>query len=444
MKDLWKLSRKNYHNHKKIYRVLSFSIGMSLFMILLFLALSKGCNQMIKQSFESMPDAQKVIIYQYDQKTADESLADKEKPMIKYEDISKIYKNVNPHGLSVDYYLEDPETYKVKVADILLEDGVENIRGVDASYDTFCGETNHQEKDQIKIVAGRDLKSNNENSALIESGVAYGAGCDNPEEMIGKTIEFSKASETLQVKIVGVYEMPELRRWGDGEQEYIYTEEEYKENCQELEMSDLDDSDIVLSLHAIQELNKNKSMDEFYSVEIAQNDTSKIINTYNWIEKRYGNEIDCDIKSMNDTMDYMQTFAMAFVVAGIVLMIIAMTNMISVIMLTSESRKKWFAIQKIIGFSNKQLSFGYVLELVCALFRPLVASIGAIYILGFLFSKIITSTMEEELSGNIWFLPPLQSVFGVVCAVLLFVVIIYWIAMKRMQKIDIVDTLKSI
>ena len=156
MKDLWKLSRKNYHNHKKIYRVLSFSIGMSLFMILLFLALSKGCNQMIKQSFESMPDAQKVIIYQYDQKTADESLADKEKPMIKYEDISKIYKNVNPHGLSVDYYLEDPETYKVKVADILLEDGVENIRGVDASYDTFCGETNHQEKDQIKIVAGRD------------------------------------------------------------------------------------------------------------------------------------------------------------------------------------------------------------------------------------------------------------------------------------------------
>lgn len=443
MRDIWEFSKINYRNNKKIYRILSFSIGMSIFMILSFVGLIDGANQMAKNFLIQDSDSQKIIIYQDDLNSDDVQNAEIRYPMIKYNNISEICKKIKPNSLSVVYYCDKLEDYRISIDEKDIEESMDDIKGVDPAYNTFDNISELHTQNNIKILAGKDFGMNDNKSALLESGVVYRMGYDDPKDIIGKSIEFISNEENLKVKIIGVYSVPELRKWSDGKNDYFYSEKEYKESCQSLELDTLNDDDIVVSMDVIQALNKNLSEDDFYSITITQDDVESIANTYEWLKQHYSNEIDCDIQSIYESVNYIRTFGIMFIIAGSVLALIAMTNIVSVVILTSESRKKWFAIQKVIGFSNQRLTVGYLMEIGQGLMRAITISISFVYIMGFFVSQIIYRAQEEESGVLIWFFPKIYATLETIGVVIVFVFGLSILIGKTIEKINIIDTLKD-
>ena len=468
----------NYHNHKKQYRILSVSVGIGVFLMLFFGAISHGSRALLVEEIMRDPELYQIAIIPLNRDYVEEvnnrygsvkGVTDQD--YSKYYEAEQVLPLVTPltaDSIIVKYRAEDVVACSIERApfaspdypyyyDEFDSDGYaklfpsSNLNCVDTSYSTFDVALCRSKGVDNPIIAGRDFLSTDHYSLLIDRISAWQMGFRSPEEMedvLGVKVSFTSANGNMvTAEIVGVYDaVLNYDNVVRGEASGVEFDKQFSESYTPIrisgELMEANSNSFLGTKDIADALNGTET--SYYEIRTSFSDLEVVLSSFYVLYDKMGENVSCYAERIAEALDRMKMLGRILILSGGGLLILTLINLISLIIVTYEFRKKWFAIQCVLGISLKKLSLGFFCEVGMAVLAG--AFPGMILsILGCLSLNICTHLIYSQYRGgeNVFF-PEISTVVIVLCIFSLFFAVTGFIIKKRFQKLNILNTLKAV
>jgi ABC-type antimicrobial peptide transport system permease subunit len=447
MKNLIELSLLSLKRHKRIYRACTVSIAISTVLVLFFLSLHNGIGALVDNELKRQPEFREVEILPFTFSN-DPREASSRKELFSAGDFDILTQTNSIKSITVKYRVEN-------IASCFLDDvevlgAPDWLDGLDVGYDTFSLSRVESEKTKnesfSEIVAGRDFEKSDTNVCLIDEGSVYWADIKNPTELVGKTLRIvHNSGEELEATIIGVYSQNlsgnAFIEPPDGSEVYYEYDDPEDEGKIEIFLeSMLFSSDVIKRAQELSALEPDSL--GYLNILLSMPDLESTVQVHKILQERYANELICALADIYEVIDYLKLLSNMFVFLGAILLVLSLFNLYSTIMMTTEKKKKWFALQSIVGFERHQISLCYIIEIILAVFKGFVLGLLCVFILCAVVSLGVSEIFGTTLvaHANAFLPPPLACIL--VAGILLFSLALLSIVITR--EISNIDEIRAI
>jgi len=435
MENLLALALANLKRYKRIFKSSTISIVISVFLILFFYSLHSGFEVIIENEIAKNHSFKQISI-----------LADKEdtdvmdnKKFFSISDVQLLKHLKDVKSVSINNRFSSP-ILSCEIDGLYIEHP-DYLIGSNVQYSTFSWAQTEWHKGEdasfSEMVAGRNFQNGDINSCIIEESSVSMLGLKEVEEIIGKTLCLALYNgEKVQIDIIGVYSK-ELGGNPDIEfgESLFYTEDG---------LLSIGAESIILSYDVVEKLNAASgiSSTEYSDITLSMADLNSTLSIFNTLTSKYYNQMVCDSDAINKALDYLKLFSNIFVFLGILLLMLSAFNISSTVMMVAENRKKWFALQNIVGFRKQQVAFCYIFEILFTVIKGFLVGTIIVALLAILLFGLINNMFPILNNISISaFLPSLEVWFILFSVLLLFVLLISFGVTKRIKRIDVIKTL---
>ena len=437
MGELWKLGVANQKKQKKDYRFLTLAIFASTAIILLFFTLQHGGYQFIQNELRRNIWANDVLVFFGSMEESTEATT-RNYYFISFNELEEIRSNYPVKSIVIEHRTNDVD-FRLFLNDLEISPPSESLRGIEKDYDTFSY-TDIQYRKRINadfdpLIYGRTFTPDDESVAIIDENSARMLDFDTVCEAIGQEFVFlSSGNEEMTVTIIGVYASELGPANGLWDEIFFETPHYSIEGLRDI----LSDS-ILVSSDVINFLNRNVEY-SISSILFSGEDFEAALALYESLSRRFDYNILSEAEFIITTFENISLFTRIFGLIGIVLLLLAFLNLYTITLLNAQKRKKWFALQNILGFRTEEIWISYTFETVITVFKGFLMALFTIFIMILLFNLIEEYFLLDFVINDLIFFGSLSFVaLLLLFAILIFVIFIGLMFNIKLKKMDAIQ-----
>lgn len=438
MKEFLELGFINREKRRKEYWFLTLAIFASITIILFFFTLRIGGYQLIESELRRNTWANDVLMFPglLDNHS---NLPNSREDFTYFCIIEEIKRDYAISSIVVEHRKNDID-FRVYFDDKEFSPPFEFLKGIDVHYETFSYTSiqyREQKDDEFEtIIYGRVFVPGDKRVAVIDENTARMLDFDRMEEIVGQEFLFlNEGAEKIAVKIIGVYSS-ELGPTSQLLEESILRKPLY---CSE-GLRDIFLNSIIVSSDVICSLNRN-SESTVSSILFSGENFEAALKLYTTLSLMTNYQISSEAEFIVSAFENMSLFASLFGLIGIILLILSFLNLYTIALLNAEKRKKWFALQNILGFEIKHIWIVYVSEIAINIFKGFVLAVTLCIVSIFLFDVIVENLLNFTFDSLIL----LKAMFGMAILllfiVLLFIGIVALVFNVKLRKLNVIQIL---
>lgn len=426
-KDKIGISLRNVWRNFKNYRMCMVSIIISICVMGCFISVYEGTKVLVEKALQSNYERRQLEIYvgcspdldtdgwmQFT-KTDIESL----KSWENVQDVIVEYRcDIIPDAMSIGKMQISPPDY---------------LQGVEQEFSSFTQAQIDSEvssrQDTSYIVEGRDLKKEDTMAVILDENSVLDMGIKDYKSIVGKWLNVKFSKKNYKAKIVGIYSNALSPNALNDDATVVYDEENRISAGMH---SAIFSKDVIVSINQ-----DNAQPTEVSSIIVSSYNIEGILDVYEKLSSSIKNEIYCDAELMSRFQLYIKFFTSSFAVIGIVLFFFALYELYGIMRIVLEKRKKWFCIQRILGFTTKEITECYMIELATV---ELIGVTTGLFIM--LIMDCLMNYMAKQYYGYLLnntsniFTVPIVFLFWIVIVSFLFVFLMGMLSKREIRKVD--------
>lgn len=429
-KDKIGISLRNVWRNFKNYRMCIVSIVISICIMGCFISVYEGTKILVEKALQSDYEKRQLEIYvgcspdldtngwmQFT-KTDIESLKNWEN----VQDVVVEYRcDIIPDAMSIGKMQISPADY---------------LQGVDQEFSSFTQAQIDSElsskQDASYIVEGRDLRKEDTMAVILDENSVLDMGIKDYKSIVGKWLNVKFSKKNYKAKIVGIYSNALSLNAIKEEARVVYDEENRISAGMH---SAIFSKDVIVSINQ-----DNEQPTEISSIIVSSSNIEGILGVYENLSNSIKNGIYCDAELMSRFQLYMKFFTSSFAVIGIVLFFFALYELYGIMRIVLEKRKKWFCIQRILGFTAKEITECYMIELAVVEFIGVATGLFVMFLIDCVMNCVAKQYYGYLLhnTSNI-FTVPIVFLFWMVIISFLFIFLMGLLGKKEIRKVNMDD-----
>lgn len=413
----------------KVYKLCIISMIISIVLIGSFASIYHGFRIIIENELERGYEKKELVVYEKDYSGTLEG----ELTKFSHAQLDALLKKSDVDSIVKEYY------YDVDVESFFLENynikPPSYVRGVDCRYATFTNARIQSEmmgcSEDSYIVAGRDFEEKDKKVVLLSEKSVLAMGIREIQEVVGKKIRIKVGDNTVVVEVVGIFAKP-FANIGLSE-DIVFRDEEDRYSVA-MEEGAIFSSDVIEKIHSFAKEKQNTEIST--SIRISSTSMEGIKRVYDYLSSTIYNGMYCDAALMHNFQLYIRLFTNGFVIIGMVLFLLALYNLYGIMLLVFEKRKKWFAIQKILGFTSFDISICFVFEILWTQLISICIGVAITKLVSMIFEKIVQNEYAKVANSTL-FVFPKGLILSVVFFMIFFLGIMFRMVWKEILNINI-------
>ena len=438
MGELWKLGVANQKKQKKDYRFFTLAIFASTAIVLLFFTLQHGGYQFIQMELRRNVWVNDVSVF-FGITDEHPTLIEESADFISFNELEVLRQNYAIKSIVIEHRTSDVN-FRLFFNTMEVEPPSQWMSGIDTDYDTFSYTSIRYQKlinaDFEPLINGRTFTSKDERVAIIDENSARMLGFDTAREVVDQEFVFlSENDEEITVTIIGVY-ASELGPMGQLWDEVFFETPHYSLDGLRNILSD----SILVSSDVIEFLNRDEEA-SVSSILFSGEDFERSLELYESLNRRFDhNNILSEAEFIVTTFENISLFTRVFGSIGVILLLLSFLNLYTIALLNAQKRKKWFALQTILGFKTVEIWLSYTFETVITVLKGFLLALATNFIIVLLFNLIAEHFLLEFVANGMMIFRSLSFValvlFGVVLIFLTFIGLLFNIKLKKMNVIQ--------
>ncbi len=280
--------------------------------------------------------------------------------------------------------------FNVKIDGHVIPIG-DTFSAVDVRYETF--DKYYIDKANKKglsnqIIYGRNFNQVDLKKVLVDENFARTIGYENPGNIVGNIITIFNANVMIeQIEIVGVYSY----LLGSVPSQLLeYNENDFNNYTLVYGYS----SPFILSSDIVLEIGNDQILRENTSVVVDVKSINDVKNVYNFITKQVENHVFSSYEDADKVTQIISNLLVLVFTIVIVLFVLAFISIISNTIAKLLKQKDFLKMLSIMGYSNKQIVFIYVLEMLYVLFKAVILYTGSVFLMSLIIENLLKETYQ--------------------------------------------------
>ena len=423
--DTLRFARDNYRRYRKTYRLCTVSIFISVFLILFFCSVFRGSEYIIRNEIERNHELRELKIFSQSSDPENSSGL----PAFTVADARQLTASNRVRGITVQDRADVPFV-RCTIAGLEIDPPM-YLDGFLPELDTFPEALVTAEKKADPafrpILAGRDLAPGDTDVCLLNEASAYMAGIRDLSSLVGQEVILTADSgESIALTVAGVYAQELAGNYHvDPDTAAFLTDDGLFSVFPET---------ILITADTVSRIN---GCDGFTEITVSAESPQAAMELGDMLKSRYSSRIRCDSDSISKVLEYLRLFSLIFLVIGILTLVLSVLNLAAGTVVTAEKRKKWFALQSVLGFTRSSVTGSFVLENTFAVIRGTVSGLVCVFLFDLAAWRVLCSVYGEYFSGDFTvFMPPPFTVLILLTVITAFVLFISWLVSSRIRHLD--------